>query len=99
MRCLNRWVLWGAAGLMSVTPVLAAGPPMSGISAVPQIVDNETLFDVNNLEMFVTNHGSFGWDLVTGDPGTEFPRGTDKTVIFASGLWIVLMFTHRFLVS
>jgi hypothetical protein len=46
---------------------------------------------INNIGMFVTNSGSFAWDVATGNPGLIFPlaggTGT-KTAVFASGLWI-----------
>ena len=51
-------------------------------------VDNNTRIDINNIEMFVTNHGSFAWDITTGNSGLVFPKGTDKTAVFAAGLWI-----------
>ena len=46
---------------------------------------------VNNIGMFLTNYGSFAWDVTTGNPGLIFPwaEGTGtKTSVFASGLWI-----------
>lgn len=88
MRWLRITALMGLVGLMLAVPQLKAGPPALWDIATPQSIDNDTHVDVNNIDMFVTNHGSFGWDLVTGDPGTTFPKGTDKTVIFASGLWM-----------
>jgi hypothetical protein len=91
MRWLRLAALMGLMGLILAAPRLEAGPPASGNLAVPQSIDNDTHFDVNNIDMWVTNHGSFGWDLETGDPGTIFPKGTDKTVIFASGLWMGAM--------
>ena len=51
-------------------------------------LDNNTRFDVNSIDMFVTNHGSFAWDITTGNSGLFFPKGTEKTAVFASGLWI-----------
>ncbi len=57
-------------------------------AAVPQIIDNETRIDVNQCEMVVTNHGSFAYDIEAGNSGLIYPRGTDNTVVFASGLWV-----------
>jgi hypothetical protein len=54
----------------------------------PMIIDNNTRIDANNIEMIVTNHGSFAYDLTQQDAGLWFPRGTDKTCVYASGLWI-----------
>ncbi len=51
-------------------------------------IDNSAFIDVNNIKMWVTNHGSFAWDIETGDPGLVYPKGTDKTAVFSSGLWM-----------
>lgn len=51
-------------------------------------IDNDKLIDVNNIAMFVTNRGSFAWDVGTGASGLEFPKGTGKTAVFAAGPWI-----------
>ncbi len=51
-------------------------------------ISNDQVIDVNNIRMFVTNRGSFSWDLATGASGLEFPKGTGKTAVFASGPWI-----------
>lgn len=56
--------------------------------SLPMDIDSDTRIDANNIEMWVTNQGSFGHDPVTGNPGFIYPRGTSKSVIFASGLWI-----------
>ncbi|MBD3334672.1 MAG: hypothetical protein GF355_04070, partial [Candidatus Eisenbacteria bacterium] len=81
-------VWWVVAGLMAATPALAAGPLVPGGSPLPQTTDVDQTVDANSLEMYVTNLGSFGHHLRTGNPGGYFPRGTTKSVIFASGLWI-----------
>jgi len=54
----------------------------------PTIVDNTSFIDANNIKMLVTNHGSFAYDLPNQDAGLWFPKGTDKTAVYASGLWI-----------
>jgi len=51
-------------------------------------IDNDTRINVNNTEMVVTNHGSIAYDLEVGDSGFWFPRGTQRTAIFAAGLWL-----------
>ncbi len=51
-------------------------------------IDNNAKIDTNNVEMYVTNHGSFAWNITTGNSGLIFPKGTTKTAVFASGLWI-----------
>src|SRR5438876_1001470 len=50
--------------------------------------DNSGRMDANNLDMFVTNHGSFGCDLSTSEPGLRYPKGTTKTALFAAGIWV-----------
>ncbi len=51
-------------------------------------IDNSTHMDANNLDMVVTNHGSFAYDLVTGNAGLIYPKGSTKTAVFAAGPWI-----------
>ena len=49
------------------------------------------LFDANSLMMFVTNTGSFAYDktvLLGKSDGLYFPKGTNKTVIYAAGFWM-----------
>lgn len=54
----------------------------------PTTTDIGRKIDVNSINMFVTNTGSFGFDLAAGDAGLWYPKGTDKSAIFASGLWL-----------
>ena len=54
----------------------------------PAIIDNSTHMDANNLDMFVTNHGSFAYDLITGNAGFEYPKGAGKWVVFAAGFYV-----------
>jgi hypothetical protein len=61
---------------------------MSVLGDGDRIIDNDTWIDANNLEMVVTNHGSFGWDLETGNPGLIYPAGSSTAVLFAGGIWI-----------
>jgi len=51
-------------------------------------IDQDTWFDVNRIRMTVTNRGSFCWDLITGNAGLEYPKGTGKLAVFAAGLWV-----------
>ncbi|MEO5988383.1 MAG: hypothetical protein ABIU54_13145 [Candidatus Eisenbacteria bacterium] len=50
--------------------------------------DQSRRIDVNEINMFVTNNGSFAYDLGAGDSGLFWPKGTDKSLVFASGLWL-----------
>ena len=55
-----------------------------------QLIDTVRRIDVNQINMYVTNIGSFAWDIGdTGQPpGLIYPKGTNKTAIFAAGLWL-----------
>src|SRR5688572_7513788 len=96
MRTL-KWI--GAAALVfafAAPHVLAAvrpGAPAPKKRAVTvrraaAIIDNDDRMDVNNLDMVVTNHGSISYDLVTGNSGLVYPKGSTKTAVFAAGLWL-----------
>jgi hypothetical protein len=61
-----------------------AGPPPKVID----IVDTNDRHDAANMSLFVTNIGSLGFDLATGNSGLEFPIGSGQTALFASGLWV-----------
>ena len=83
------------AALLLVAPSSAAAAPPSTGSASgrgphrgPALIDNTARMDVNSLDMVVTNHGSYAYDLITGNAGLVFPRGSTKTVVFAAGTWI-----------
>src|SRR5258706_12951590 len=76
----------------------AAGQPSAGRRAVSPLGitrpshiegnDSDRRIDINNLNMWVTNYGSFAWDILTGNSGLVYPKGTTKTAVFASGLWL-----------
>lgn len=51
-------------------------------------IDNTAHMDANNIDMVVTNHGSFAYDLLTGNAGYIYPKGSTKTAVFAAGPWI-----------
>ncbi|HEU5310051.1 MAG TPA: hypothetical protein VFV24_01235, partial [Candidatus Eisenbacteria bacterium] len=72
----------GAAPATVSTAAKRPGPLRS-----PGIIDNDDRMDVNNLDMFVTNHGSIAFDWL-GNPGLIYPKGMTSTVVFAAGLWI-----------
>lgn len=66
----------------------ATGTRTGGPNRAPAIIDNTARMDANDLDMVVTNHGSFAYDLMTGNAGLVYPKGTTHTVVFAGGLWI-----------
>ena len=80
-------VLLAPASLHAVPPSMSPTPGR-GVHRAPAVIDNTTTMDVNNLEMFVTNHGSYARDLMTGNAGLLFPRGTTNAVVFAAGTWV-----------
>ena len=43
---------------------------------------------MNNLDMFVTNFGSFAYDIMTSNGGLIYPKGTTHTAVFAAGIWV-----------
>ena len=46
--------------------------------------------DINNINMFVTNFGTFANDIENqGNSGLFFPKGTIKTAVYQSGIWLV----------
>jgi hypothetical protein len=64
------------------------GAPTLQKSAAVADIDNSTRIDANNIDMFVTNHGSFAYDIPSSDAGLFFPKGTNRQAVFASGIWI-----------
>lgn len=82
------WLLLLLLGLM-------VQPSEAGVADLSQTTKEASYsldtITINNIGMFVTNSGSFAWDVATENPGLIFPwaggTGT-KTAVFASGLWI-----------
>lgn len=78
----------------ALAPTLSFARPAAGDeSALNQgggdkSIDTDAHIDANSLDMWMTNIGSFGWDMSTGDPGLLYPIGTTMPVLFAGGLWI-----------
>jgi hypothetical protein len=99
-RCLTLVVLASVA--LAIGAVAAwAGLPASraalpGRTASPASVasparvlslDTQARVDVNNLNMYLTNFGSWANDLSTGNAGLLYPKGTNKTAVFEGGVW------------
>ena len=75
--------------LLTPSSVLASPPTPTPAPALAQSEDVQRRIDVNNLNMFVTNLGSWANDFANfNNSGLFFPRGTTKTVVYESGLWI-----------
>jgi len=87
-------IVTAATLVLATAPVSDAARPGStsvsrrGPMRAPSLFDNAARMDANNLDMFVTNHGSFAFDLETGGPGLFFPKGGTSTVVFAGGIWV-----------
>ncbi len=81
-----------AATLAGAAPAGAAGTAPAARdrrpARAPSIIDNDNRMDVNNLDMVVTNHGSFGFDLINGNAGLVYPKGSGNTALFAGGIWV-----------
>ena len=70
-------------------PVSSARTPARPLSSTTFSVERR--LDLNRFSLAVTNVGSLGYDLVSGDAGGWYPRGTGPTLLFASGLWLGAM--------
>lgn len=82
------WIAGAVALLAMVWPLDAASPPR------PQpmrtlALDVDRRIDVNRLNMYVSNNGSFGYDQAGNyNGGLFFPNHTANTAIYAAGLWV-----------
>lgn len=57
-------------------------------TTTPAIKRHSQMIDANQLAMTITNYGVFARNPVTGNADCYYPNGTDKTLIYAAGLWI-----------
>lgn len=92
-RVAPAFTIAAAALSLCVAPTWAAWPTAGGPSepARPlsvQSFDDVRRIDVNQINMRVTNDGSFAFDIATGSSGLVYPKGSGKTAVFASGLWL-----------
>jgi hypothetical protein len=85
-------VLMPLLALLLVGEAWAAPPGTVGNINEPLIkplaVSHDT-FNVNTISCLMTNDGLIVDDRITGSSGMEWPKGSDKTIDFASGLWLV----------
>jgi len=90
------WLAAAAVLSMGVSTVEAARPSQPrrastfGVNRPTRIgtLDIDRRIDVNTANMWVSNNGSFAFDQATGNTGMYWPRGTDKGIIFAAGMWL-----------
>ncbi len=90
MRNLPRWAASSVAVLLCATQVAAAAPPPRR-TAVPngtRVAGDTQQMNINRISMPITNSGSFSWDHNSGLAGLEYPKGSGKRAVFASGLWL-----------
>jgi hypothetical protein len=77
-----------SVGFGAPDPVVRAQPHRVASPAGIALRDSARRIDGNRINMFVTNLGSFACDLSSSNAGLIWPRGTDLTAVFASGLWV-----------
>jgi hypothetical protein len=92
-----------AIGVVAVAeaapPAGGAAPPRQGRRvAAPARVERDSRIaeynqsrriDINSINMFVTNYGTFANDIENqGNSGLFFPKGTIKTAVYQSGIWL-----------
>jgi hypothetical protein len=53
-----------------------------------QTFESVRRIDANQVNMVVTNFGSFAYDMNSDAAGLVYPKGSGKTAVFASGLWL-----------
>jgi hypothetical protein len=82
--------LAGMLGLAVAEPAFAHLPIRTNGTRPPviNVIDTGKKIDANQLSMFVTNIGSFAYDLGAQNSGLEFPKGTGKTCVYAAGIWM-----------
>src|SRR5262245_24762798 len=53
------------------------------------VFDQARRIDINSINMFVTNYATFANDIENqGNSGLFFPKGTIKTAVYQSGIWL-----------
>lgn len=85
------FLIVGALVGLSPVPALALPPYSDEAPSSTKSFDYSTYTDTNDLLMFVTNRGWVGHDrtgLLGRASGLYFPRGGNKTTIYAAGLWM-----------
>src|SRR5262245_52493670 len=65
-------------------PAMAVGAQSAAAAPTPDLDQ----LDANQISMVVSNVGSFAYDMVHGNAGLEYPRGSGRTSVFAGGLWL-----------
>lgn len=88
---VHRFEVAAMAGLIlllsGIGPAFGGSMGASRSSAAPTI-DLDDRMDVNQLDMFVTNRGSFAFDALSYNSGLFYPKGTINPVVYKAGLWL-----------
>ena len=56
--------------------------------SIAALRDNEDRMDANQIDMYVTNFGSYALAPSTFEAGLFYPKGTLNSPVFAAGLWL-----------
>jgi hypothetical protein len=65
-------------------------PKTVGMSSALLDIKSSELLDINMIECYITNDGSFGENPVTGADGFYFPKGQRTlSIIYTAGLWFL----------
>lgn len=57
-------------------------------TSTPLIARDWKWLDANQIAMIIMNNGTFARHSQTGNAAFFYPRGTERTAIYAAGLWI-----------
>ncbi len=86
LACLAGLAVAAVSGPAGATPRQPAGP------ASAKTIEVTRRIDVNNLNMFLSNEGTWSYDTQNisggGGEGLYYPKGTANTVVYAAGPWI-----------
>lgn len=91
-----RTPLAGILLLVAMAPTVQGAPLVQGATSsrlrLPHrgatILDTESRIDANNIDMFVTNFGSYAYDLGNQASGLYYPSGSSNTAVYAAGIWL-----------
>lgn len=81
------WATLVVTFAISFASLASALPPEGQVNPSTDL-DRDTRVDANTIDMYITNHGSFGYNISSGVSGLTFPKGSDLTALFAGGLWM-----------
>ena len=78
-------VLGSAAAAVSAAHAL---PNRIASPAVATVFDYLRRLDANQINLRATSDGSLAYDPPNGSAGLEFPRGSNRFALFATGPWL-----------